>query len=49
MNLVVNRSKERKNKLRKKVENGDVFSLENYYECVMFDLQVSYYNHHEYL
>lgn len=39
--LVVNRSKERKNKFRKKVENGDISSVENYYESCMFGLQVS--------
>jgi hypothetical protein len=38
--LVVNRSKERKGKFRKKVDGGDISSLENYYECVMFGLQV---------
>lgn len=39
--LVVNRSKERKNKFRKKLENGDISSVENYYESCMFGLQVS--------
>ncbi len=42
MLLVVNRSKERMNKFRKKVYNGDISSMENYYECCVFELQVRY-------
>lgn len=38
--LVVNRAKERMNKFRKKVANGDISSAENFYECCVFGLKV---------
>eukprot|EP00601_Ochromonadales_sp_CCMP2298_P022907 CAMPEP_0173305132 /NCGR_PEP_ID=MMETSP1143-20121109/19827_1 /TAXON_ID=483371 /ORGANISM="non described non described, Strain CCMP2298" /LENGTH=143 /DNA_ID=CAMNT_0014246023 /DNA_START=64 /DNA_END=492 /DNA_ORIENTATION=- len=36
--LIVNRSEKRKSKFRKKAENGDILSWENYIECCMFGI-----------
>ena len=38
--LVVNTSEGRTHKLRKKAVNGDISLIEQYYECVMHDIQV---------